>query len=73
MDVSFSRATTTSFTYDAQAKKYVNTNSHAPATDHFAPALDAARRETIRARWRDAIRQAVGKRQGEAGAEAGSA
>ena len=36
-DVSFSRATTTSFRYDAQTKKYVNTNSHAPANDQFKP------------------------------------
>ena len=37
IDVSFSRATTTSFRYDAQSKKYVNTNSHAPAGDQFKP------------------------------------
>lgn len=35
VDVSFSRATTTSFRFDAATKKYVNTNSHAPANDQF--------------------------------------
>ena len=37
VDVSFSRATTTSFRFDPQSKKYVNTNSHAPAGDQFKP------------------------------------
>jgi hypothetical protein len=36
-DVSFSRATTTSWKYDAATKKYTNTNSHAPANDQFKP------------------------------------
>jgi hypothetical protein len=37
LDVSFSRATTTSFRYDAQKKKYTNTDSYAPANDQFKP------------------------------------
>jgi hypothetical protein len=37
IDVAFSRATTTKFTYDAKTKKYTNTNSHAPANDQFKP------------------------------------
>jgi hypothetical protein len=34
-DVEFSRATTTSFRFNPQSKKYTNTNSHAPANDQF--------------------------------------
>jgi hypothetical protein len=37
MGVQFSRSTTTSFRFDPQAKKYVNTNSHAPQGDQFKP------------------------------------
>jgi hypothetical protein len=37
IDVRFSRATTTSWRYNAQSKKYVNTNSHAGANDQFRP------------------------------------
>jgi hypothetical protein len=33
----FSRATTTTFRYNAQTKKYVNTNSHAGSGDQFRP------------------------------------
>lgn len=35
INVHFSRATTTSFQFDATAKKYTNTNSHASANDQF--------------------------------------
>jgi hypothetical protein len=35
--VQFSRTTTTNFRYDAQTKKYDNTNSHAGAGDRFRP------------------------------------
>jgi hypothetical protein len=35
INVSFSRATTTTFRFDPAAKKYLNTNSHAPANDQF--------------------------------------
>jgi hypothetical protein len=34
-NVQFSRATTTSFQFDAQTKKYLNTNTHASAADQF--------------------------------------
>jgi hypothetical protein len=37
INASFSRATTTHFRYNAQTKKYVNTNSHAGAGDQFRP------------------------------------
>jgi hypothetical protein len=37
INVEFSRATTTSFRYNPQSKKYVNTNSHAPGNDQFKP------------------------------------
>jgi len=37
INVEFSRATTTSFRFNPQSKKYVNTNSHAPASDQFKP------------------------------------
>ena len=37
MNVSFSRGSTTSWRYDPQTKKYVNTNSHAAADDRFKP------------------------------------
>jgi hypothetical protein len=37
MNVEFSRSTTTSFRFDPQSKKYVNTNSHAPQGDQFKP------------------------------------
>ena len=35
MNVRFSQATTTTFQFDAQSKKYTNTNSHAPQNDQF--------------------------------------
>jgi hypothetical protein len=35
MAVSFSRSSTTHFSYDAAAKKYLNTNTHAKNGDHF--------------------------------------
>jgi hypothetical protein len=35
MNVRFSPATTTTFQFDAQSKKYTNTNSHAPQNDQF--------------------------------------
>ena len=35
MDVQFSRATTTSFKFDPQSKKYLNTNTYAPQGDQF--------------------------------------
>jgi hypothetical protein len=35
INVQFSRATTTSFRYDGQSKKYLNTNTHAGAGDQF--------------------------------------
>ena len=37
VNVRFSPATTTTFRYDAQTKKYTNTNSHAGAGDEFKP------------------------------------
>jgi hypothetical protein len=37
MNVEFSRSTTTSFRFDPQSKKYVNTNSHAGQGDQFKP------------------------------------
>jgi len=37
MAVTFSRATTTNWVYDAQTKKYTNTNSYAAAGDEFKP------------------------------------
>jgi glycerol kinase len=43
------------------------------AADSFNPSLSAERRDSVRARWRDAVRRTSGKGQGEAGARAGSA
>jgi hypothetical protein len=37
INVQFSRATTTSFRYNAQSKKYTNTDSHAGKGDEFKP------------------------------------
>jgi hypothetical protein len=37
IDVEFSRATTTTWRYNAKTKKYINTNSHAGANDEFKP------------------------------------